>query len=227
MAYHGVLTQQLNAIEWLASAQVICFDKTGTLTDAAPHVTEVIPMPGVNDEELVRMLGRYAGGTSSRNATLAAIADACPGGTEQLGAEIPFTSRRRWSAVQFGSTSYLLGAPELFPPGALRERAEREAQKGRRALAFGLTLTPVAALGTDALPSTGSGHWDWSSSANTCDPRRGKRWSIFSLKGSHSKSSPEMPGTSNASRSEPVWWGASRLKGNAVWWQRFERPVFM
>lgn len=155
MAHHGVLTQQLNAMEWLASAQVICFDKTGTLTDAAPHVMEVIPMPGVDDEELVRMLGRYAGGASSRNATLAAIADACPGGTEQPDAEIPFTSRRRWSAVQFGSTSYLLGAPELFPPGALRERAEREAQKGRRAVAFGLTQTPVAALGRDALPSTG------------------------------------------------------------------------
>jgi magnesium-transporting ATPase (P-type) len=112
-------------------------------------------MPGVDDEELVRMLGRYAGGALSRNATLAAIADACPGGMEQPGAEIPFTSRRRWSAVQFGSTSYLLGAPELFPPGALRDRAEREAQKGRRAVAFGLTLIPVAALDTDALPSTG------------------------------------------------------------------------
>ncbi len=43
MARRGVLAQQLNAIESLASVQVICVDKTGTLTDAALRVTELVP----------------------------------------------------------------------------------------------------------------------------------------------------------------------------------------
>jgi cation-transporting P-type ATPase E len=36
MSRRGALAQQLNAIESLASADLICTDKTGTLTEASP-----------------------------------------------------------------------------------------------------------------------------------------------------------------------------------------------
>src|SRR5207249_9347316 len=56
---------------------------------------------------------------------------------EPVMAEVPFSSRRRWSSLRLGGTSYVLGAPELFPLGPLAARATREAEAGRRVVAFG------------------------------------------------------------------------------------------
>ena len=47
MARHGILAQQLNAIESLASVSVMCTDKTGTLTEASLRVVELVPADGV------------------------------------------------------------------------------------------------------------------------------------------------------------------------------------
>src|SRR6185437_14054805 len=49
MARHGILAQQLNAIESLASVSVMCTDKTGTLTEASLRVVELIPAEGVEE----------------------------------------------------------------------------------------------------------------------------------------------------------------------------------
>src|SRR5688572_3444980 len=79
MARRGALAQQLNAIESLASAEVVCLDKTGTLTEPAIQVVDVAPAAGVATEELARALGRYAAASPAPNATLKAIADAYDG----------------------------------------------------------------------------------------------------------------------------------------------------
>ena len=52
MARLGALSQQLNAIESLASVDTICIDKTGTLTAPALRVVEVVAADGVTPEEL-------------------------------------------------------------------------------------------------------------------------------------------------------------------------------
>ena len=46
MAQRGVLAQQLNAIESLASVDVVCTDKTGTLTEPTLRVVGLIPADG-------------------------------------------------------------------------------------------------------------------------------------------------------------------------------------
>ena len=46
MSRRGALAQQLNAIESLASADIICIDKTGTLTESSLRVVEAVPVPG-------------------------------------------------------------------------------------------------------------------------------------------------------------------------------------
>ena len=46
MARAGALSQQLNAIESLASVDTICVDKTGTLTTASLRVVELLPAAG-------------------------------------------------------------------------------------------------------------------------------------------------------------------------------------
>jgi cation-transporting P-type ATPase E len=152
MARRGVLAQQLNAIESLASVQVICIDKTGTLTESALRVTGVEPTEGVEEEDMGSILGRYAASASTRNSTLQALADAFPAEPEQPRAEVPFSSRRRWSAIGLAdstsdstpdstsnSTSnctYYLGAPERLSLGEPGERSRDLQLEGRRVLAL-------------------------------------------------------------------------------------------
>jgi P-type E1-E2 ATPase len=144
MTRRGALAQQLNAIESIASVDVLCLDKTGTLTEPAIRVVELLPARGVGTDELEAALGRYAASAGSRNATLEAIATACAGTPEAPGVEVPFSSRRRWSGLELGATRYVLGAPEHFPLDGLSERAGAAAAEGRRVVAFGTTAGPLA-----------------------------------------------------------------------------------
>ncbi len=139
MARRGALAQQLNAIESLASAEIVCLDKTGTLTEPRLRVVDLIPAPEWNPESVADALGRYAASSPSPNATLEAIAGAFPSEPDYIEAEIPFSSRRRWSALRLGSTNYVMGAPELFSLGFLADRAQDEARAGRRVVALGTT----------------------------------------------------------------------------------------
>lgn len=93
MARRGVLAQQLNAIESLASVQVMCIDKTGTLTESALRVAELVPAEDWTEQDMGAFLGRYAASATSRNGTLQAIAEAFPSEPEQPRSEIPFNSR--------------------------------------------------------------------------------------------------------------------------------------
>ncbi|MBD0338500.1 MAG: HAD-IC family P-type ATPase [Thermoleophilia bacterium] len=123
LARRGALAQQLNAIESLASVDVICLDKTGTLTEAKLRVLEVDP------PELAGELGRFAASSPSRNATLKAIAEAFPAEPEEPLEYEPFSSSKRYSALRLRDGKYVLGAPELF--GLETDGA------GRRVLGFG------------------------------------------------------------------------------------------
>jgi P-type E1-E2 ATPase len=152
MARRGALTQQLNAIESLASVDTICIDKTGTLTDAQIQVESIPPAAGVDEGELAHALGRFAESSPTRNATLAAIADHSTAAPEEPRATEPFSSRRRWSAVQLGETTYVLGAPELFPLGGLQAVADEEARAGRRVVAVG---SARGGVDEDAPPTIG------------------------------------------------------------------------
>jgi magnesium-transporting ATPase (P-type) len=154
LSRRGALTQQLNAIESLASADVVCFDKTGTLTESRLRVAGLAPAAGVTEEELGLALGRFAAAFPSPNSTLQALAAAFPGKQQEPVARIPFSSRWKWSAVQLDSDGYLLGAPELFALGTLGARAASEAGAGRRVVALAATATPLAQVdpASDPLP---------------------------------------------------------------------------
>jgi cation-transporting ATPase E len=146
MSQRGVLAQQLNAVESLASVNVVCTDKTGTLTEAALRVVGLVPAKGVDKGTLARTMASYAANAPSRNLTLQAIADARLADSEErrVVGQVPFSSRRRWSALDLGDVRLVLGAPERFAADPeLVEQALREASAGRRVLALGLSEAPL------------------------------------------------------------------------------------
>jgi magnesium-transporting ATPase (P-type) len=156
MARHGILAQQLNAIESLASVSVMCTDKTGTLTEAALRVVELIPAEGEGEAALGATLGAYAAAAPTRNTTLDAIHAAGLGDgatAEEPTATIPFSSRRRWSALELGGRRLVLGAPEALLEGTadadLAERAASEAAAGRRVLALASYGAPLPEAGPE------------------------------------------------------------------------------
>lgn len=139
MARRGALVQQLNAVESLASVDVVCLDKTGTLTNGGLRLTALIPAAGVEIEGARAALGSFAAASPSRNDTLEAIADGLPGETVEPEAFVPFSSRWRWSGLSFGERGYVLGSPDRFVLGGLAGKAADETRQGRRVLAFAET----------------------------------------------------------------------------------------
>ncbi len=152
VAQRGVLAQQLNAVESLASVDVVCTDKTGTLTEPSLRVVELLPADGVDKEALAQALASYAASVPSRNSTLQAIADArlAEQSPRPVVGQVPFSSRRRWSALDLGDARLVFGAPERFAAldPALFEQAREEASGGRRVLALGRTEAPLS-LGSE------------------------------------------------------------------------------
>jgi cation-transporting P-type ATPase E len=153
VAQRGVLAQQLNAVESLASVDVVCTDKTGTLTEAALRVVGLVPAGGVDEQTLAQAMASYAASAPSRNLTLQAIADSGVAGVEarRVVGEVPFSSRRRWSALDLGDVRLVLGAPERFASvdPSLVEQARREAGTGRRVLALGRFEAPLPGNGAE------------------------------------------------------------------------------
>jgi P-type E1-E2 ATPase len=152
MARRGALAQQLNAVESLASVQVICLDKTGTLTEGTLRVVAAAAAEGVGEETVRAAVARYAASAPDRNATIEALAEAFPAPVRTADASVPFSSARRWSGVRVDGAGYVLGAPELFGLGRLGERVEAEQQRGRRVLAIGATTASFDGLDPDAGP---------------------------------------------------------------------------
>jgi magnesium-transporting ATPase (P-type) len=152
LSRRGILTQQLSGIESLASAEVVCTDKTGTLTEATLRVVAVTPAPDVSSAEARPELGRYAASSELRNGTIEALAAAFPENPLPPRAQVPFSSRWKWSGLTLETGSFVLGAPELFDLGSLAEAAKADAENGRRVVAFARTDSSLADLDPTAGP---------------------------------------------------------------------------
>ncbi|HEU4703596.1 MAG TPA: HAD-IC family P-type ATPase [Conexibacter sp.] len=154
MARRGVLAQQLNAVESLASVDVVCCDKTGTLTERALRLVGVATADGAEEAQLRRALARYAACWEPGDETLDALVGGQDGSSGATAEDrMPFSSRRRWGAVRLDGTTYVLGAPEALPlDAALEARAAREMAAGRRTLALCASSEPIRERGADASP---------------------------------------------------------------------------
>ena len=134
LARRRVLVQQLPAVEGLARVDVVCLDKTGTLTDGSIAFDRLVWLDDEASAEAA--LGALAD-DEARNATLAAIGQACPPPHGWIRQDsVPFSSARKWSAASFaGHGSWVLGAPEMVLAGSqdvlLSQAADLAASGGR------------------------------------------------------------------------------------------------
>lgn len=153
LARRRVLVHELACIENLARVDTLCLDKTGTITAGTLAVTGLCAAPGVGAAALEAALGLFAHAASSQNPTSLALQArfAAPGAPLGQVREIPFSSERKWAALESGAgQSLVLGAPEMVLPGPLFCQAQLDAElrQGRRALllAAGGALPATAAL---------------------------------------------------------------------------------
>lgn len=135
LARKRVLVQDMPAVEVLARVDTICVDKTGTLTEPGMRVQEVVPLDS-SVADLDDVLGAVGASESNPNPTLAAIASAYPSPHWTTIAAAPFSSARKWSAVEFADRgSWVLGAPEIVGAEAsatVRAQADSAAAQGAR-----------------------------------------------------------------------------------------------
>ncbi len=146
MSRHGALVQQLNAVESLASADVVCTDKTGTLTEPRLRVVSLLPAAASTDE-LRDAFGRYAAASTVRNSTLAGAGGGVP--------RSPYEHRRRRSRSRLGGSGARSGSattassserPSSFRSDTAAERVRSEAAAGRRVVAIASTSIDLAEL---------------------------------------------------------------------------------
>ena len=155
MTRRGALSQQLAAIESLASVDVVLLDKTGTLTTGHARLVAREPVPDVDPATLDAALGTFAAAWADQDETIAAIALAIPGVRHDPDEVVHFSSRRRWSGIRANGTALVLGAPGVINPGALANEVAREAEAGRRVLVLAHGDVPLGTPGADDGPPEG------------------------------------------------------------------------
>lgn len=116
LAKYKVLVQELYCMEMLARTDVICLDKTGTLTEGTMEVVDLLPYNHHESKQIQAILADFTQNITDHNATIEAIRNQySQGNAWKSDYFIPFSSKRKWSAVHFENEgSYILGAPEFI-----------------------------------------------------------------------------------------------------------------
>lgn len=145
LARKGALVQQIDAVESLSDANVICLDKTGTLTSGRLRLSEIVPLGGPGEEDVRSALGSFVASVAAPNPTSSAIAAALNGQRRVATAEVSFSPARKWSAVAFGDAEltgvFALGAfdmmkDRLVDAAGIAEKIREIASGGKRVLLF-------------------------------------------------------------------------------------------
>lgn len=139
-----VLVQELYALEALAHVDTLCLDKTGTLTQGRMRVEAVYPTELCHAALFEEWMGSFLRHSDDNNATFQALqAYFKTNVVRSPMRRIPFSSERKWSAMEFEDAgTFVIGAPERLG-GGLPLYLQREAQAGKRILTAGLAKGPV------------------------------------------------------------------------------------
>ncbi len=161
-AEHGILFKTGEALERIGRATIVVLDKTGTITRGEPEVTDVIPMPGQDADEVLRLAASAEGG--SEHPIGRAIAKA--GVDRQMRLAVP-EQFRAFSGFGIRATlegrSLLIGSPRFMQREgidceALQAEVLRLQAEGRTALIVAASTAgaggPARAIGLLAVADT-------------------------------------------------------------------------
>lgn len=150
----GALIKGGAALEQLGQVQTIAFDKTGTLTEGKPTVTDVLPLNGISEQQLLTLAAAVEAGSHHP------LAQAIINRAEQYSVPLPLAQGRRALAgvgvegVIDGKT-VLISAPAKLAAGLLNQQGasqvERLENAGKTAV---VVLEDGAPIGLLALRDT-------------------------------------------------------------------------
>lgn len=160
----GVLIKGGAPLEELGSLSAMAFDKTGTLTEGRPRITDVVPIDGVTDEELLAVAAAVE--SLSDHPLAAAIAR---DGRERLGAKPPLVAADLENLIGRGVRARVdgetvwIGKAEMFgtdgvPPlsGAAQAAIDRLREAGRTSMVVRRGERDLGAIGLLDTPRTGA-----------------------------------------------------------------------
>ena len=160
LARRRALAKELATVELLARTDVLCLDKTGTITTGHISFGDVESLPGADPALVAAALGAMAHADEAPNATMLAVRDAYPapgdgdtGDWASVGTT-PFSSARKWSAMEFASHgAFYFGAPDVIAGDRpdVMGRVAVHAEAGRRTLLLARSPEPLA---DETLPET-------------------------------------------------------------------------
>ena len=139
-AKNGILFKTAVSLEEAGKVRVVALDKTGTITTGQPRVTDVLPAPGVTEEELVtsayaleqRSEHPLARAVVERAESLQLKAQEVSGFTALPGNGL--TATLDGEALSGGSLAFISGRTEVS--GDMRAQADRLSGEGKTPLLF-------------------------------------------------------------------------------------------
>ena len=134
----NVLVQQLYAIEILARVDAICLDKTGTLTEGKMQVRNLLPENDYRKDEFDSYLKRFTLASEDSNQTMLALKEYYKGMKEEAVNRMPFSSSRKYSAIEFEDYTLYMGAPEVLFGNKVNKDVINQNIEDYRILGFGI-----------------------------------------------------------------------------------------
>ena len=144
LAKDKIMLHDMRSIETLARVDTICVDKTGTITDNSMLVADAVVAQDTDDDEVLKnlsiLISDYIGCVPDDNITMHALEDFFKYSTNRTCISFhAFSSKYKYSAVQFYDATYVMGAPEFVLGASFDEYSDiinSYASRGLRVLCF-------------------------------------------------------------------------------------------
>ncbi|SFB67028.1 HAD-IC family P-type ATPase [Butyrivibrio sp. YAB3001] len=147
LAKNKVMLHDMRSIESLARVDTICVDKTGTITDNSMLVADAVLCDNFEKDnpdrfnDILVLISDYIGCVPDDNITMQALENYFKNSTNRTCLSFhAFSSKYKYSAVQFDDATYVLGAPEFVLGNEFENYSgviNSYAAKGLRVLCFG------------------------------------------------------------------------------------------